>query len=309
MKPHCILAVIIVGLALFQTMKEAEAGGDAVDSMYYETISQHVIDDHWSVVQLHADRARDVLIIQKHDQRIALFAAGYFVLDPLDLGIGADLNANGIPDLIVADNTGGSVGLSSFAVYELGEEISLIQEFTEWGSMPYSTQDVPDVPGIELIGSEWNSGFVDGRQPEALGRWFRPKVIYAWNDEYQMFEIEPALMRTERLSDETLSLEVDAWRERDPRSFNDYRGHWDIDLTLWERLFALTYAGHLDQARKLVALTFVEDQRAALAIEQELFCLLSTFHHWPVIAAMNGVNPDLIIWDCATEPDFAPPEA
>ena len=152
------------------------------------------------------------------------------------VAIGSDITADGRPNLVVSEWTGGAHCCYLFHVFEIGDRFRYIQTINAEHTYLADFANVDDDPALEFQMVDWT--FAYWRTSFAGSP--APAVILKYNG--QKYEMACDLMRKPRLAhDDLIQMTTDIrklpyWKSEQP------------PVELWARMLDLIYTGNMNQA-------------------------------------------------------------
>lgn len=156
---------------------------------------------------------------------------------------GADINGDGIPDVIVSYFSGGAHCCSKYAVFSLGRELKLLGVLDGQHS-DFDFKDLDSDGKYEAVGRDWTfaywgSSFAESPAPEVILRWK--------NGSYRLAD---DLMRKKYYRDEVMKIVDEFKNDILPLSEEDKTLH--VDITISAAMLELIYTGNGNLAWEFV---------------------------------------------------------
>jgi len=160
-----------------------------------------------------------------------------------------NITGNGIPDLVVAEWSGGAHCCMTYYVFELGEvfhQVATIE--AEHGDASFDDLDGNNIPVVQM--RDWHYAY----ELTSFAGSPAPAIILRYTD--GKYEIASDLMFTDALTDEEFTGLVHNVQEAYKKSETEgdeikSPGVWGSDASLWDSMLDLAYKGHLEQAMQL----------------------------------------------------------
>jgi len=160
-----------------------------------------------------------------------------------------NITGNGIPDLVVAEWSGGAHCCMTYYVFELGDTFRQVATIeAEHADASFDDLDGNNIPVVQMRDWHYAYEFTSFALSPA------PAIILRYAD--GQYEISPDLMFTDPPTDEEFTGLVQEVRDayKKPETEGDEilsPGVWGSDASLWDAMLELTYKGHLEQAMRL----------------------------------------------------------
>jgi hypothetical protein len=160
-----------------------------------------------------------------------------------------NITGNGIPNLVVAEWSGGAHCCMTYYVFELGDvfrQVATIE--AEHGDASFEDLDGNNIPVVQM--QDWHYAY----ELTSFAGSPAPDIILRYVD--GQYQIAPDLMFTDPPSDEEFTGLVHDVQEayKKPEADGDEvlsPGVWGSDASLWDAMLELTYKGHLDLGMRL----------------------------------------------------------
>ena len=160
-----------------------------------------------------------------------------------------NITGNGIPNLVVAEWSGGAHCCMTYYVFELGDvfrQVATIE--AEDGDAHFEDLDGNNIPVIHL--QDWHYAY----ELTSFAGSPAPDIILRYTD--GKYEIAPDLIFTDPLTDEEFTGLVQEVQEAYKKPIEEGEeilspGVWGSDASLWDAMLELTYKGHLERAMQL----------------------------------------------------------
>lgn len=206
--------------------------------------------------------------------------------------VGSDITGDGIPDVILIEDTGGSHAPWTFYIFELRDGLP-VHTFAPMVNF----KQLDETPALEL--SVRDDNFEDWKAPAFQSAF--PDVAMRYRN--GAYELAPDLMRAPPPSpaefDELVqnSRSGDGWKMTTAPRNGEFA--WDIGYQFLSEVIDLIYNGHADLVPKFANDAWPPAKPGKQEFIQELMeCRIRMSSYWPAIAALNNLPPDPPIGRC-----------
>jgi len=194
--------------------------------------------------------------------------------------IGKNITGDGIPNLVVGCDTGGSHCCEDITIYSLGESLKVIKDF----HISYSTFELIDLDGdgiYELKIADWNfqgwGGVWMGGACEGIAN--QDVILRYKNGDYQ---IAPDLMKRFSKKIDPPSL------EKIKEEFNDTDSDYPVSFEMWRYMLALIYQGRGDEAFEFCNTVWPKERKYKDKFLAAFKLQLTKSPYWLGIKELNG---------------------
>lgn len=161
-------------------------------------------------------------------------------------GMGRSITSDGLPNLVVAEWTGGAHCCFVFRIFEIGKRFRLVDTINARHSEQTTFRDLRGDGTLEVVMNDWtfaywNTSFADSPAPQVILRYRAPKYVP---------DLE--LMRKPAPTAAELVAQADALRS-EFKPEDDFNGNkrWKVPPALCGAMLDLIYTGNLESARQL----------------------------------------------------------
>ena len=193
---------------------------------------------------------------------------------------GRDITGNGVPDLVVSEYSGGSHCCLDFYVFEIGQDLRLLDVLQAQHSGRAEFVDMDGDSNLEFAMQDWTFAYWRTSFAESPA----PDIILRFRDKGYHLAVD--LMRKPAPSPGQLS----SWAA-ELRGNENWRGGEPPPL-LWDKMLVLIYSGHMDLAWSLFETAWPSGVRGKDKFLKEFRQKLAESPYWPEIQALNLGRPD-----------------
>ncbi len=234
------------------------------------------------------------LEILRYGQRICqmsemgeLFIGHMYYNDPKlnsdSIQMGRDITGDGIPDLLIAEYTGGVHCCLNFYVFMIGQEFRFLGKIEANDSDYSHFEDIDHDQSLEFIGNDWtfaywHTGFASSPAPSV--------ILYFHDGAYRLaghLMSKPIPSQAE-LDEKTREIQADeSWtnRGRPPQS---------PPVLLWDTMLELIYSGHANVAWQFFDVAWVGSIPGKEAFLADFRAQLMKSPYWQEIEQLNQME-------------------
>lgn len=216
---------------------------------------------------------------------------------------GTDINADGIPDIIVEYYSGGAHCCYEYALYSLGDKLNMYARLYG-GDSPMEFKDIDDDGDYEVVGKDWTFAywhecFAASPAPQIILRYEKGRFRLAEN----LMRISPPdegtlVKSAKNLKRDVIDNRIKMTTEPVPDGYirlNDPTTSWHWDSRLWWGMLDLIYTGNGDLAWKYCDWYWSDKDEPIFPADRKNFLRefkknLSRSPYWGDLKRMNNWN-------------------
>lgn len=194
-----------------------------------------------------------------------------------DIAPGTDITGSGVPELLVAEYSGGAHCCTTYYLYAFKPYFRLLTTIPTLDAGA-RFEDLDGRPGLEAITADmtfayWNTYYAASP---------KPRVVLAWNG--SAYVAAPDLMATPAPDEADLDTQAAAVAASDQWTADT------MDPDLWRTMLDLIYGGHADLAWRFLDAAWPTNRDGKETFRTDFLCQLATSPWWNTIATMDSLE-------------------
>jgi hypothetical protein len=197
---------------------------------------------------------------------------------------GNDITGDGIPDLVVMEDSGGSFFSRSCMVFSLGKQFRLIQSLPGGDFKDLNQDGKLDYITYEIGFSSWHASHADSPAPQLVYEYYDHEYLLAPALMYKPIPSEEEIIQAiSRVSQDIITCEKEKWL---------YPAHcWYDEGTYlppsaWSYMLDLMFSGHPDEAYDFLEQVWPEGKLGKSNFIYDFEKRLNRYTFWPALSPM-----------------------